>query len=95
MPPDQVHYKIDKLLFGKEFPDVHNHMDRAWNDLGPLHRLVGHRNMDLLLIRQTMGKEKFRSAVIHRRVDRGIIQLLTIPGSIREYRDLRKINNDK
>lgn len=89
MAPDIVHYRFDKFFFGKVYYSVHNKMDRDWKEKGILHRLSGHRNRDLLEIRDEMGKESFRAALLHRRLDRSIIvQTLSIPEHIREYKDI-------
>ena len=91
MPHTSFHHKVDKILFGKVFYNVHEYMDREWYELGVGHRVVGHSILDLMEIRDKMGIEAFRAAVVHRKLDRSpLIELCCIRGHIEEYRDRKR-----
>jgi len=42
MPSHYEHKRIDRLLTGREYPEVHKLLDIAHPFLGPHHRQVGH-----------------------------------------------------
>ena len=51
MPSNKVHCALDRLFFGREFPDVHRKIDSAAARFGVFHRLVNHAPWDVLKFR--------------------------------------------
>jgi len=49
MPGQKLHEKIDTIVFGKAYPEVHAAKDAPWEVLGPLHRIVFHDPLYSLL----------------------------------------------
>ena len=42
MPSHRVHLEIDKVIFGKAFPEVHKAKDEPYATMGIFHRLLYH-----------------------------------------------------
>ena len=42
MPSQAVHEEIDRIFFGKAFPEIHRDKDAPFAQLGLFHRLVRH-----------------------------------------------------
>ena len=42
MPDQETHELVDKLVFGKAFPEVHKATDEPYARLGKLHRIERH-----------------------------------------------------
>jgi len=63
MPSRQVHLQLDRRRFGREFPMVHDYMDRGWAELGVRHRQIGHDMATVEEIRSRWGEDAGESAV--------------------------------
>ena len=72
MPEREKHLKIDRLLFGKEFPEVHRLLDFGVQQLGPHHRKVTHNQETVGLIFLMSGGDlgALVSAEVHILADR-------------------------
>ena len=42
MPSQVVHEKIDKMIFGQAYPEIHQHKDEPFQQMGLFHRIVRH-----------------------------------------------------
>jgi len=72
MPSHQVHRAIDKLLTGKEHPEVHRYLDRPAKFLGPGHRVLRHSLLEVAMrFNPVTQPEEFISAVAHIELDKG------------------------
>jgi hypothetical protein len=58
------HRAIDRALLGKEFPDVHEWMDKPAVWLGPSHRIMRHSPLEILL-KYHDDPERAFSALLH------------------------------
>jgi len=48
-PSQEIHEKIDLLLFGKSYPEIHRAKDAPIEMLGPFHRVLYHDPLSSLL----------------------------------------------
>lgn len=64
-PSHKTHRKVDKMILGKEFPEVHWYKDKPYKRLGPTHRKVRHDTTTNLLLGFLYGSEAFVSGTLH------------------------------
>ena len=73
MPSHEIHRKIDKLILGKEFREVHKILDEPVKWLGKRHRISRH---DLAFAFMRFGaSEEFASACLHILTDFGVSKM--------------------
>ena len=72
MPSHKTHRKVDRLVLGEEFPEVHFYKDRPYKYLGPRHRIVRHDIVTDLMIGAICGRKAFMSALLHDAADFGM-----------------------
>jgi len=70
LPSHRVHRLIDRLLLGREYPEVHRYIDEPYKVLGPRHRVLRH---DLLTVLQLASIDPAygASALLHILADYG------------------------
>lgn len=64
MPSHYTHKKIDKIILGKEYPDVHKWIDEPVKWLGPRHRILRH-DIGTIALRYYGDRERTISAYMH------------------------------
>jgi hypothetical protein len=71
MPSHKVHRILDRMIFGREYPDVHNLMDITAPVQGSHHRTsISHNPLFILAI--TRDRNKFLSAMLHQALDMNV-----------------------
>ena len=65
----RAHRLLDRLVLGREFPDVHRWMDAPYRWLGPRHRLLRHSVAEVLL-KYRGDPYRLASALLHIVADR-------------------------
>ena len=85
MPPRSVHLQMDMRRFGREFPEVHDWMDRGWETMGIRHRSIGHDQMTVDEIEQRWGPEAAEAARWHIRDDyTPVLMVMSLPAYVPE-----------
>lgn len=82
MPSKRFHERVDKLVLGESFPDVHEAIDDNWKLYGVKHRRTNHTYSEAM---RFSGKER-QSAFLHIFFDRRIVaNIVSLPSTLREY----------
>jgi hypothetical protein len=76
MPSRKVHLRIDKMLFGKEFPQVHTYKDGAWMESKIRHRRVRHDFETALKLGVIYGWDAALSSLVHDMVDERLSKMV-------------------
>lgn len=71
MPTREVHRKVDRLILGEEFPEVHRIKDLPAKFLGAKHRRLFHDVDTAVLLGAIYGPKAFLSALLHDLADHG------------------------
>lgn len=85
VPSRAVHLMMDQKRFGREFPEVHDYMDRGWETMGIFHRRIGHDKATVDEIERRWGPEAAEAARWHIRDDyTPAMMLMSLPSYIPE-----------
>jgi len=49
MPSHRLHRLVDRMVLGKEYPDVHRWIDEPYRYLGKRHRILRHSPLEIML----------------------------------------------
>lgn len=91
VPSRVIHLQQDRRRFGREFPDVHDYMDRGWPELGVRHRQIGHDMTTVEEIRSRWGPEAAKAAVWHIRDDyTPVVMVASLPTYLTEILSRRR-----
>ena len=94
MPDRNIHLKIDRALFGREYPEVHDYLDEPFMWWGLFHRIERHTPLDAVTVaKREESHEAGVAAMAHHIAD--FVTVFPIPIMPLYRRVIRKLRGDK
>jgi hypothetical protein len=77
VPSWKVHRLVDKIILGREYPEVHRALDLPYIWLGPRHRILFHDPASAMLLGYAVaGPGGALSALLHITLDRELSKMV-------------------